>query len=71
MHDFLVEARAAAQNLADAIDCLDEQIQDGTAPLLAQDVLAEVKQAYRRVRETKRIIPTRQQLAALMENYDR
>ena len=71
MHDFLVEAKEAAEELAKFLDWLDEQMQDGTDPLLAQDTLAQVKQAYRRVRETKRTLPTRQQLAALMENYDR
>lgn len=67
MHDLLIEAKTAALELADAIDCLDEQIQDGTALPLALKALARVKEAYRKAREKKRLLPSKAQITAMLQ----
>lgn len=71
MHDLLVEAKAAAEELARNLGILDELVQDGSSPQLALDALSKVKASYSRLRQAKRVMPTRPQLAAQMENYDR
>lgn len=67
MHDLLIEAKTAALELADAIDCLDEQLQDGTALPLALQALERVKTEYRKVREKKRLLPSKAQITAMLQ----